>query len=394
MIKPRDKFVVVKYGLPIHFKEDNRGAVSEARIIAEMLSCNLENEVVIITKTSVNGNHPVPDYVTRYIDQVEYMESETLEEEFKDHILVIVNGLNPPSDKWTEFDLINEAIIESWPTPPVYLLCDPQLYKRPNIYTNRTDIKVITQAFDVNAVREYINNVYWQMSFNGDLIPQGINFEIPETNIAHFPMNKFPMLRPAKPVNLKPEYDLIYGGSMRSMNRIHKMGKYLGSTTQNDKTLIFGRDINKEAFIENGYEANFDIGGPIDYDKFVDKYNTSISTIIIGDELYERFKNVPQRFYESIQAGILPFIDRDLIEGFESKLFAPNRAEDVNNMAVVERFLDVNDSGQLWARIKPFKWASAYREMSINMMQKIFAIDPDKYKRDFANLVVKMSKSQ
>lgn len=130
-----------------------------------------------------------------------------------------------------------------------------------------------------------------------------------EENILHFPIEEAILLKPPVYNSTRDiKWDLIYGGSWRSGARRDRMLKwFFGHQKPALKTLMFG-NIGMDKFINQTIKPFPQFEGPVSNDQFVGKLRTSLATVIIVDKWSEGHWT-PLRFYESLIAGCIPFID-------------------------------------------------------------------------------------
>lgn len=163
-----------------------------------------------------------------------------------------------------------------------------------DIYIDRDDIVYLTQARSRRRIKD--------LTTGNGIIP------IKEENIFYFPIQEAILLRaPKLPKERKITWDLIYGGSYRNGKRRDEMVKwYFGN--ENFSTLMFGSialDKFKGVNLTEPY-PNFE--GPIQNAEFTAKLSTGLATVHIVDPWYEDHW-VSLRFYESLIAGVIPFVD-------------------------------------------------------------------------------------
>jgi hypothetical protein len=168
-------------------------------------------------------------------------------------------------------------------------------WKKDDIVVTRKDIVYLTQARSASRIL--------QLTRSRNIV------DVTQENIVHFPIDQAILLRP--PV-LKKErrikHDLIYGGSFRSGKRRDRMIKwYFGHKEPKLDVLMFG-NLSIKNFGNPGIFPYPDFEGPTTNADFVRKLSTSRATCIIVDDWY-RNHWMTLRFYESLIAGTVPFID-------------------------------------------------------------------------------------
>lgn len=168
-------------------------------------------------------------------------------------------------------------------------------YPKEDVYITRDDIVYLTQARNPNRIKELVSS-------NGAI-------RIKDENIIHFPLQEAILLRPPKFLAERNiTWDLIYGGSHRSGRRLEKMVKYYFGH-DDLKVLLFGGNLAKEKFRPFSGDLAFPtLQGPVSNSIFLAKYRTSLATVHITDDVYEGHWTA-LRFYESLIAGVIPFID-------------------------------------------------------------------------------------
>lgn len=204
-------------------------------------------------------------------------------------------------------------------------------WNKDDIVVTRDDIVYITQARASARIHA--------LTRTNSAVP------IKQENICHFPVDQAILLKP--PVlrrERKINYDLIYGGAFRSGKRKDRMMKwYFGHSDPELKVLMFG-NINLEHFNNPGVWPYPDFDGPTTNADFVRKMSTGLATCVIVDDWY-RNHWMTLRFYESLLAGVVPFIDN----------FADSKHELYFKGSPLEDFLYVRKRKELGDRIQLIK---------------------------------------
>lgn len=197
-----------------------------------------------------------------------------------------------------------------------------------DIYVDRDDIVYLTQARSPRRIKD--------LTTGNGIVP------IKEENIFYFPIQEAILLRgPKLPKQRNIQWDLIYGGSYRNGRRRDRMVKwYFGH--ENLKTLMFG-SISIDKFKGIQYDHPIPVfEGAIQNAEFVSKLMTGLATVHIVDPWYEDHW-VSLRFYESLIAGIVPFIDIEADK--RKKLYFPDSV--LTDFLYVKKRKDLVDRIQL-----------------------------------------------
>lgn len=225
-----------------------------------------------------------------------------------------------------------------------YFLCDPELplkqvwgavmperrptwtrqYKQDDVLITREDITYLVQAYNLDTVKETV------------LPKHGIKVK----KLMQFPFERFPCLRPQQQFNFNPQYDLSYGGTMRSNRREKKMIEYYFGHDPAVKVEMFGKiklDDFRPNLLSGARPPEFH--PPQKYAQMLERLNNSLAHVVIGDPLYEKLNLLGQRVYESIWAGCITFIDKDL----DRKQVAFGADKDLADFLYVNKRQDVAD---------------------------------------------------
>ena len=306
------KVGVIKLGARISFDSmGTSGGTGETVAIIRML-VGADVEVVALTKRlSKEPVNPIPGVTV--LDILEHQDK--INDLGLDYLLVLNGNVNFFGGQKDEYQISNYHCINHFKYNVFYIYCDPALtlkqlwpaiegkpwgsdYKKEDIFINR-EIHYISQPFDVVAVYR-------------DVIA-GKN-EVMPASITHYPFEKFPCLESALEAQEDWNVDLSYGGTMRGGKREKKMVKFYFDYPENISVEMFGK-IDKESFKEKNI-ADVKVlpkfTPPVKYELMLSKMRSSLAHVVIGDPLYEKIADIPQRCYESINAGCVTFIDAEL----------------------------------------------------------------------------------
>lgn len=379
---------VLKLGLKVDYSiEDNRGALSEAKILIDMLH---QGGADVVLFTQIDNGNIFPDWL-EYHDI--YYNRKFDINEFNIDKLVIINGsIEGPScsKEAVILNAYNYKAINTFKGKVYYLLCDPDLVLKYSIIENinkfdawdevsesgnhsinRNDIKYIVQPYNTDVIFDYINS-------------SEDNCLITKHNITHFPFEKFPCLYDTNiyEYNETPVYDLMYGGSIRVGRRAYKIAKYLYGYSDDINVLLFGKmdpellsNIARDEFgITDKHPI---IEGLVPYNKFCSKLNSSLSTIVIGDKLYEDSNDIAQRCYESMMAQIVTFIDADLDK---NKIVFSGNSE-------LKNFMYVESQNELEQKIRFIKENDVFRKYIIEYQNHLTQFDKKQYCEKLVNII-------
>lgn len=323
------KLAVIKFGGRINGNAD--GAVGGEVLVAIDLLVRAHNEVHYFTNI-LPKDTPLPGAVGHQIEDYNPKE--------KFDALVVINGnINYYGGAEPILDIKNLKLLNSFPDKIFYMMFDPMLplkqhwegvktkqykYNWPDKFSKeeieivRDDITVISQPYDLNAVK-----AIWDKS--------GIKVK----NIVHYPLYKMHLVYYERLpfVNNERKVDLLYGGTFRNRKREDKLIKYYFGYPKDFNVEIFGKiklsDFNAKKII--GMRPPI-FSPAVKATEMRDKLSTGFATVVIGDKWYEG-KNLAQRIYESILANTITFIDeqldpKHLVYGNNlSKLYVKNRKD-------------------------------------------------------------------
>lgn len=358
------KLAILKIGARIATTGTSGGS-GEALAIIEMLSrggCDLDCYTKII-----NEDNPSDLKLYDLVLQYHIFKSE------KYDALIVINGSsNFYAGLENEYELYNYIAINEFNGPVFYIMCDPNLtlkqinasvdkkkwgikYKD-RIKITRDDITYVCQMYNLEVAKKLIDK-------------QGINI----SKIFYYPLEKFPLLKDRLEFVKNKDVDLRYGGTFRGGRREKKMVKYLFDLPEDIKVEVFGKlkssDFNPK--LTDGLRSpNFEKSVQyIDYLKYM---SSAMSTIIIGDKIYEG-NNLNQRIYESVLANNIVFIDKEFDPEMRSSLdksqYVLSKEQLVNKINVLKSH-----------GIEAIK-------LLCDIQYECVKIDPNKYCKDFVKTI-------
>lgn len=334
---------VIKLGSRISYGgRDTSGGNGEVRSIIRILQEGGAH-VHVLTKILKN------DYLEPTISWNQIVDEYNLINKLKLDALLVINGnLNFFGGAEDREQILNYHIINNFKGPVYYVLCDPALqlkqiwpsvskkswgsnYKQLDIEITRKDIVYIAQPYNTHMLLDIV---------------QKNNIEI--NTAYHFPFEQFPCLNeqlPMVPLD-KLTADLSYGGTMRGNKREKKMIDFYWGYPNSIDVEMFGK-IEHDNFTPKkiGSLRPPRFSGSVKYDDFLPRMNTCLSTVVIGDPLYEKLGDLNQRIYESIWSNVITFIDADFDKdkrayGHESDLadflYVSNRNDVINKLDLIK----------------------------------------------------------
>lgn len=383
---------VLKLGLKVDYSiEDNRGALSEAKILIDMLH---RGGADVVLFTQIDNDDIFPDWL-EYHD-IYYSDKFNINSYNIDKLVIINGSIEGPSQSKDAviLNIKNYNAINTFNGNVYYLLCDPDLVLKHSIAENINKFGVwdkVSEADDYNYNYQIIRNdiIYIVQPYNTDVIFDYINSSkdnclIVKNNIYHFPFEKFPCLYDNNiyAYNENPVYDLMYGGSIRVGRRAYKIAKYLYGYSDDINVLLFGK-MDPE-LLSNIARDDFGITdkhpiieGLVPYDKFCSKLNSSLSTIVIGDKLYEDSNDIAQRCYESMMAQVVTFIDSDLDK---KKIVFGNDID-------LKKFMYVSSQKELEQKIRFIKENEVFRKYIIDYQNYLTQFDTKEYCEKLVNII-------
>jgi hypothetical protein len=360
---------VIKLGSRISFStKDTSGGNGEARSVISLLDGS-GIDVSIYTKLA---SFDILDPKYKWTDVRESTNTSDCD------FLMIMNGsVNFFAGKEDEFQINNYKIINNFKGKVFYILCDPALalmqiwssikskpwankYSEKEMTVSRTDIIYISQAFDTEKILTHIK-------------PSQVKPE----SVVHFPFEKFPLLHAPLDFNSDPMIDLSYGGTMRQGRRTNKMIKFYFGHPPDIEVELFGK-IDREDFQESKL-AGLSLPKflpPVEYADMMSRMNKSSSHCVLGDPLYEKTNDIPQRMAESINASVVTFVDSDMDK---LRRFFNGDRELID-------FLYVESREQLSDRIRLIREESFRKDIVAHQFSAL-DFDATYYKRSFHKLI-------
>lgn len=197
----------------------------------------------------------------------------------------------------------------------------------------------------------------------------------------YYPLEKYPLLmdnidfKDINPDNCS--YDLIYGGTLRAGKRENKIIQYYFGLPEDIRVQIFG-NIKLKQFKKNGSLRLPDFDKAVDRISLTNKLQTSIATICIGDKVYANLDDVAQRFYESINACHVTFIDSE----YDTKKLAYTDK-------YLQDFLYVKSQNELIEKLRKVKSDNSLFKDIVKAQYKdvISNFDRETYCKDFVNMI-------
>lgn len=285
--------------------------------------------------------------------------------------LIVMNGnVNFYGGVENAYEIYNYITLNNFDGKVFYILCDPNLalkqitksmeskswnskYKNEKIFIDREDIICITQINNIEVVKNKI------------IEKQKIKFK----DVLYYSLEKFPLLKNRLSNAYPKRVDLKYGGAFRNAQREKKLIQFLFGHNNIDVE-IFGtirldkfnpdliKDLNPPRF------AN-----AVKYDNFINEMSDSLSTIIVGDKIYEG-NVLTQRIYEGVLANNVVFIDNK---------FDPNKKAFNNQYNYVE------NREELCAKILELKNNIKMASDICDSQYDYVKIDSDSYCSNFYN---------
>lgn len=239
-----------------------------------------------------------------------------------DALMVINGSVNFIGGSPQDDTVMNYWMINNFKGPVFYLYCDPNLIlkqiwnmveaKLPG-WKEKYDSRMWTKA-EVDITRDDIHVIC--QSYNTDYVKtQFDKNNIKVQSVTNYPFDKFPLLIKKPTLLTDAQIDLSYGGTLRTGRREKKLIDFYWGMPDDISVEVFGK-IKHEQFnpkkIADLRPPLFT--GPVNYDKMINKMSEAMAHIVIGDDMYKKYKIMSQRSYESVLAGCITFIDADLDE--------------------------------------------------------------------------------
>lgn len=150
---------------------------------------------------------------------------------------------------------------------------------------------------------------------------------------------------------------IIYIGRQRS--RIKKFKKYYGLFSQEFPVSLYGNwDVS---FVKRDF-PNIKYEGKLEKGLVYETYNKNLLSIVIGDEKYEKTKQVSGRFFEAIQSKSVVLIDYDLEDTIIKDILSRETMKEI--------LLSKNDDYNLKLVRKIFNWDFSERKNFIETINQ------------------------
>lgn len=313
------KIAVIKLGARITWDTDGAVAPGEAVSICKALTLG-GAEVHVFTKI-LKKDTLDPSITWHDIADADQGDLDALD------ALVIINGnVNFFGGAEDREQILNYEIINNFQGRVVYIMCDPELqlkqiwpfgpkkewgtkYREENVNITRTDIEVLSQPFDLEAVK-----AGWK--------------GVPIAKFFHFPMERFPYLNGAVSPTNSPTIDLMYGGTPRTGRRIPNLYKWYWNLPKDISAEIFGTidgsdfmkhpkldvaQLADDYFTKTGLSLRApNFSGKVKYDQVLPKMSNALAHLATGDPSYETLDIIPQRIAECHAAGNIVFVDSNM----------------------------------------------------------------------------------
>lgn len=301
--------------------------------------------------------------------------------------LIVINGSvnyvgGAPQDDTT----INYMMINKFKGPVFYIYCDPNLIlkqiwkmveaKLPG-WKEKYNSRMWTED-EINITRDDIYVIC--QSYNTEYVAsQFAKVNVPICGVSNYAFDKFPLLQKQAPLLYDPSIDLSYGGTLRTGRREKKLIDFYWGYPDDISVEVFGK-IKHEQFnpkkIADLRAPTFT--GAVNYDKMISKMSEAMAHVVIGDDMYKKFRIMSQRSYESVLAGCITFIDIDLDE--TKIMYGANKG--------LAEFLYVKDRAEVIDKIRYAKSQGSEfgREMA-NATLEHFDFNAKEYCTGFAELI-------
>jgi hypothetical protein len=369
------KIAVIKLGARITWDTDGAVAPGEAVSICKALTCG-GAEVHVFTKILKK------DTLDPSITWHDLLVKDQAVNECD--LLVVINGnANFFGGAEDESHMANYWCINNFKGRVVYVMCDPELpllqiwkgvqakpwgakYREENVFISRDDIEVLSQPFDLKAVK-----AGWK--------------GVPIARFFHFPMERFPYLNDAVAPTNSHTVDLMYGGTPRGGRRIPNLYKWYWNLPKDISAEIFGTidgsdfmkhpkvdvsELGDEYFTKTGLSLTApNFSGKVKYDQVLPKMSTALAHLATGDPSYETLDIIPQRIAECHAAGNIVFVD--------SNMDKSRRIYPVGSMA--HDFLYVQSQAELVDRLRIVKADPGIRHELLEAQRIATGFDADAF---------------
>ncbi|AVH84931.1 hypothetical protein RsoM2USA_2 [Ralstonia phage RsoM2USA] len=371
------KIAVVKLGARIAWgTRDTSGGNGEARSLINMLlgaGAEVHAYTKVLAKESFN---PTPGLIMHQIGD----EYKDVNAQDYDALCIINGNINYFGGLDDPTQTIIYDIINNFKGKVFYLYCDPNLtlkqawptiekkpwandYERKNIEITREDITVISQSYNLDHVKTAFDKT-------------GIRIK----DFKQYAFEKFPLMFPVPNtlIESQKEFDLSYGGTMRSGRREKNLIKFYFGLPDSINVELFGK-IKAEDFTPKlvGDLRHPTYGAAVKYDEMILKMQKALSHVVIGDEAYEKFEMLNQRIYESILAGCVTFID--------SRLDHKKRVYGGND--ILSNFLYVSTRDDVVNRVTQLKNDPEFAKQIVDLQTQHTKLDIKEYCEGLVKLI-------
>lgn len=358
------KLAVVKIGARIAVNNNSTSCGTGETVSVISILVGAGFQVDAYTKILDNDDKPINFNI--YDIETEY---DKINDRGYDALVVLNGNANFFGGAENLLSLLTYNVLNNFKGKVYYILCDPYLipkqiwksveakpwcnkYKEEDINITRTDINIITQVPDLDAIKTVIEK------------------QIVVNSIQFFPFERFPLYT-MKDFDRPKEYecDIMYDGTFRSGRREADMIKFYFGYPEDIRVEMFGK-LKLENFKENKYGELVPpmFNKSVKYDEFSKKMNTSIATIAIGDSDYKKLGILGQRIYESVRIGNVIFIDNSY--DADKKAFDDPYLKD---------FSYVEDRNDVIERIRALKKHPNFINEIIERQRKDVTFDAPKY---------------
>lgn len=277
----------------------------EADSILQLLS--MEHEVFVFSKY----NEKDIEHSSGNIQYVNFLDDDFDISKYDLDTLVVINGSPNFFGGAVDPSLVkNYQLMKNWDGTIQYYLIDPLLYPKQikkNVLRLSKD-ETLANSTDITNSKFHIIT----QCRNHEPLKEKMEKEEIASTYTYFPFDKYPLvLNELLKRNENPEVDLMYGGTFRSGRREKDIVKfYFGYNPEEIEVEIFGKLPLKKFKPKNieGLEVP-KITGEILFYEFTSKMADALSTVVIGDSFYSKCENMSPRFWESILAQNVAFID-------------------------------------------------------------------------------------
>ena len=371
--------------------KDTSGGNGEAKAIIDIAKKSGKFDITILTKTT-NKDYFPPEY--SFVDITKLLEENRIQqfiEEQKFDVLLLINGsINcfGGAEQSILSDLAIYKFMHFFNKKIVFCSCDicipfvADIWK--TIASKEWSAKYRKEDFDLSAKTFYMLTQARDLDALHNILASKKGNVFKRENIDNFSFEKFPCENPLQhvPMNVSPEYDLLYGGTLRAGRRIKKIVNWYYNHSNLNIELFGNMDQDKIDAVAKKQYGIFHkpiFNEPVNYLENSKKMNKALATIVIGDDMYEETSTVQQRAYEAMCANVVTFIDE--------KLDKPHNVFGFNSG--LEKFLYLQNSSQIEKRIQMLKDSPILREKILTLQQQIVNFDRQEWYNEFAEKIVR-----